>query len=211
MALERVGQVLCRKIGKGLGDYKEPLLELARATERPVPADVERLFETVREARNMAVHEGAWARHLGSRLVDFFLVLEQAIFGKMKYAEDIMVRQPVVAQSWHLIAHIRHTLLANSFSGLPVLWEDNWHIVTDAMIMRYLRLSSSKTEYNSRLSSPLETAFQEGEIVPVKAQCFPKETKIVDLYEKLDNMVLITEDSPGGPHLIGILNCFDLL
>lgn len=100
MTLERIGQVLCGQMRNGLGGYGGELLKLATAEDAPEDNEARRLFETVKEARNMAVHEGAWARHLSSRLVDFFIILEQAIVEKMKRAEDIMVRQPVVAEPW---------------------------------------------------------------------------------------------------------------
>ncbi len=93
MALERVGQLLCGQVRNGLGAYGGELLELARTAEGIEPPEVARLFDIVRDARNMAVHEGAWARHLNSRLVDLFLILEQAIMDKMQCAQDIMVRR----------------------------------------------------------------------------------------------------------------------
>lgn len=77
--LERVGQVLSGRIRNGLAGYEEDLLELATTTGRHEPAETARLFNVVREARNMAVHEGAWARHLSTRLVDLLMILEEAI------------------------------------------------------------------------------------------------------------------------------------
>jgi hypothetical protein len=43
-----------------------------------------RLFNVVREARNKAVHDGAYARHLNGRLVDLLLLLEEAIMTNMQ-------------------------------------------------------------------------------------------------------------------------------
>jgi len=37
-----------------------------------------KLFEAVLEARNMAVHEGAWIRNRSDQLVELFLLLEEA-------------------------------------------------------------------------------------------------------------------------------------
>jgi CBS domain-containing protein len=212
LALERVGQVLCGKVRNGLGAYESELRELAKVAENLESTEVARLFETVREARNMAVHEGAWARHLSSRLVDLFLILEQAIMARMKCAQDIMVRQPVVAETWQLIAHVRQAMLANSFSNLPVLVNDRWHIITDLMIMRFLRDAADGKVQKARLSTQLATAIMEREIVPMEAKCFPPGTKLADLILAMDlGPALITDGGSSTARLIGILTSFDLL
>lgn len=210
--LERIGQVVSGQVRGGLNDYKGALLELALPGEKAESTEVARLFETVREARNMAVHEGAWARHLSSRLVDFFLILEQAIMKKMKCAEDIMVRQPIVAETWHMIAHVRLTMLANSFSNVPVLIDNRWHIITDLMIMRFLRGAPDGKEKKARLSSQLEASIRKGEIVPIVARCFLPETKLDDLISAMDvGPALVTDGNSSAPRLLGILTSFDLL
>jgi CBS domain-containing protein len=212
MSLERIGQVLSGKVRHGLGAYESELLELALADERPESNGVARLFETVREARNMAVHEGAWARHLSTRLVELLLILEQAIIAKMKCAEDIMVQQPVVAETWHLISHVRQAMLANSFSNLPVLVNNRWHIVTDLMVMRFLRGAANREDRNHRLSTPLGTAIEDRTIAPSEAKCFSRETKLADLDAAMDQgLVLITDGNSSALRLVGILSPFDLL
>lgn len=212
MALERVGQVLCGKIRNGLGAYENELLELAKVAETMDSAEVERLFATVKEARNMAVHEGAWARHLSSRLVDFFLILEQAIMSKMTYAQDIMVRQPMVAEIWHLVAHVRQTMLANSFSSLPVFKDDRWHFITDLMIMRFLHAATNGKDLKARLSTPLEVAISTREIVPSEAKCWTLETELVEIVRVMEaGPALVIDNRSGMPRLVGILTPFDLL
>lgn len=212
MTLERVGQVLSGKVRNGLGAYEPELLELAISLKDQESCEVARLFETVREARNMAVHEGAWARHLSSRLINLILILEQALTSKMKLVKDIMAQTPVVAEDWHLIAHVRQTMLANSFSSLPVLQMKRWHIVSDFMVVRYLRSAATREERNLRLSTSLGTAIGNGAIVPVAAMCVPADTKLTELNSAIDqNVILITEETPAAPRLLGILSPFDLL
>lgn len=212
MTLERVGQVLCGQVRNGLGAYGGELIELAKAAEGIEASEVTRLFDTVRDARNLAVHEGAWARHLSSRLVDLFLILEQAIMDKMQCAQDIMVRQPVVAETWHMIAHIRQTMLANSFSSLPVLVNNRWHIITDLMIMRYLRDAADGKAKKARLSIQLETAILQGGIIPLEAKCVTPETKLVELTSAMGcSPALITDGGSSGSRLFGLLTSFDLL
>jgi hypothetical protein len=116
MVLEHVGQVLCGEIRTGLGKYKREIVGLALQTNRHTPQEVGILFEVVRAARNDAVHVGAFARHLSTRLIDLILILEEAIMSQTRKVEDLMVRNPVVAEPWQLVAHVRSTILANSFS-----------------------------------------------------------------------------------------------
>jgi hypothetical protein len=212
MTLERIGQTLCGKIKNGLGYYKNELLELAQISEPNEPSEAKRLFDTVREARNMAVHEGAWARHLNSRLVDLFIILEQAITSKMKQAQDIMVRDPITAEPWQLIAHVRQAMLANSFSTLPVKLDQGWHIITDVMIMHYLRAAPDRMTHRNRLSTQLQDAIDNQEISPEKAICIPPSEKINDLFSTMKTSPkLVTEDGSKESRLIGLLSPFDLL
>lgn len=57
----------------------------------------------VREARNDAVDTDAFASHLSTRLIDLILILEEAILSQMLKVEDLMVRNPVVAEPWQLL------------------------------------------------------------------------------------------------------------
>src|SRR5438093_1505879 len=118
MLLEYIGQILAGEIRGGLSQYQREIVDLACRNERVVAEEVERLFNVVRNARNMAVHQGAWARHLNTRLVDLFLVLEEAIVSDMTHVEDLMVRTPVVAYGWQRVADVRKAMLGNSFSAV---------------------------------------------------------------------------------------------
>src|SRR5205085_6871383 len=109
--LEHIGQVVGCKIGIGLKDYEAPIIALAKEAD-PVEEDaVRRLFNVVREARNKSIHDGAYARHLNSRLVDLLLILEEATMTTMDRVEDLMVRNPVSAEPWHLVSHVRKMML----------------------------------------------------------------------------------------------------
>src|SRR5436309_3329954 len=143
MVLERIGQILGRRVGNGLNDHEKEIVALACESPHSNPQDVRKLFHVVREARNMAVHEGAYARHLTSRLVELFLLLEEAVMLGMKRVEELMVRIPIVAEPWHLIAQVRRTMLGNSFSTLPTFVKSSdrgdWKLITDLTIMQRIR------------------------------------------------------------------------
>jgi hypothetical protein len=78
------------------------------------------LYDQIREARNSAFHEGAFARHLTSHAVLISIILEAALMDGRNRIGDYMVRMPVCACMWHPLSFIRQTMLANSFSYLPV-------------------------------------------------------------------------------------------
>jgi hypothetical protein len=212
MSLEHVGQVLRGKIENGLGGYRDELLDLACADGRKDPDETSRLFHVVKDARNMAVHEGAWARHLSSRLVDLFLILEEAILAKMTRVEDIMVRTPVIAEPWHMISHVRKSMLANSFSYLPLLLDGAWRIVGDASVMRYLRTAPDETERRKRLASQVGPLVGAGQLPATLAiYCSPDDT-LDQLLEKIrDQPVLVIQNPDSAPRLLGLVMPFDLL
>lgn len=120
IALEQIGRMLMGRIANGLGGYKDVLLELMTEAGKNNITENERLFDVIKDARNMSVHEGAIARHLSTRLSDIFLIIEEAIMMKVLRVGDIMVRNPVVAESWQMISQARREMLSNSFSCLPI-------------------------------------------------------------------------------------------
>jgi len=215
-ALEHIGQVFAGQIRTGLGSYQKEILALAAEAERFTQEEVTRLFTVVREARNMAVHEGAWVRHLNTRLVDLFLILEEAIMSKMQRVEDLMVRTPVAAEPWHLLGHVRKLMLANSFSNIPVHVESSgtreWRILTDTTIMRWLRGATSKTEETRRLSTPVSDALEKHLIVAEKADCCRSDALVSELLPRMNHLpILVTQLVNGQEQLVGLIMTFDLL
>jgi hypothetical protein len=214
--LEYIGQVIAGEIRLGLGRYQGEILALAAEAERFNGDEVKRLFRAVREARNMAVHDGAWARHLNSRLVDLFLILEEAIMSNMQFVEDLMVRTPVIAEPWHLVSHVRRTMLANSFSNIPVCVESQgarrWKILTDTAIMQWIRAATSKSDKMRRLSLPIGEALAQGAIATEDAaHCKPGDliAKVVPQMNHLPTLVI--EGINGQERLVGIIMPFDVL
>lgn len=86
-AVERLGSYWTRQVGD-LGKYKEDLEKLASrsglATEVPNSArgtltPFLEQYALVREARNDAAHQGAFARHLTAHTIELALILEDAL------------------------------------------------------------------------------------------------------------------------------------
>lgn len=211
-ALEKVGQILSGTIRNGLSQYEKALTELAKGSRITEPEKISRVFEVVREARNMAVHDGVWARHLNTRLIGLFLILEDAIMKELLLVEDIMVRSPVVAEMWHMIAQARYNMLANSFSTLPVFMDGSWHLLRDEAIVRFLHVDSGTEVFGTRLSTPLAQAIDSGRIKLSKAvTCQPQEPKQALLAKMQSDPVLVVEESGATSRLVGIVSPFDLL
>jgi hypothetical protein len=145
---ERMGMFLLHKVGD-LGDYQgvlgsvAGLSPLARQLQKEFHTPFGKLYNSVREARNSAMHEGAYARHLASHAVKLALILEDALCngsdkdgsnkslktpfqklapeGALMKIGELMVPNPICAEFWHPLSFIRQTMLESSFSYLPVL------------------------------------------------------------------------------------------
>ena len=206
--LEHIGQVVCGEIRNGLESYRKEILALAQQTKRHNDEDISRLFKVVREARNDAVHVGAHARHLNTRLIDLLLILEEAITSSTLAVKDLMVRTPVVAESWHLVAHVRNAMLANSFSTLPI-WERTesggcWWILTDTALMKYKRVAGKK-------DMTVEKAVSQGWLPLESATCVQPDTPITEVVEKMNHLPILVTDATCESRLLGIVSAFDLI
>ena len=212
--LEFIGQIVRGKIGNGLKCYENAVLSVIQITAASHVEEAKKLFDVVREARNMAVHEGAWARHLNTRLVDLFLILEEAIMAQMKLAEDLMVRNPVTAEPWHLVSHVRSAMLANSFSAIPIYHAGKWRILTDRIILNLNYRATNAEEKRKVLATRIEKAISENWIEPEEAlQCEPKKP-IIMLVHRINHLpvlVIDTNATSADNGLRGIITAFDLL
>ena len=214
--VERLGSFITRSIGD-LGKYKGALETIASksALAHEVPAQFRsvltpfsQLLDLVREARNDALHQGAFARHLTTHAIEMALILEDALRTfETPRVSDYMVRNPVCAELWQPIAFIRQQMLVNSFSFLPVLNQSGeWCLVADRAIAAYLR--SNDTERKKRLALPLIEAL---EIDLGPAQPVNENTSLMDALESLENIPLLVCSEGNSKRLVGILTAFDLL
>ena len=81
---------------------------------------------------------------------------------------DFMVRNPTCAAIWQPVSFIRQTMLATSFSCLPVNIappdsKPQWKLVSDKAIARYLGLRPNGVELKDRLFKPLGKAIDDGD------------------------------------------------
>jgi hypothetical protein len=211
--LEHVGQQYGQRIQIGLGKYKPALLDLIHRGARQHHDEANRLFEVVREARNTAIHDGAWVRHLGLRLAELFLFIETAILSHMTLVKDMMVAGPTTAQPWQQLADVRRTLLLNSFSYLPVLMAAptaGWHLIADHELVRFLANASGDTR-RDLLSKSIAEAVGAG-LTLIKAEPITEDRTIASIRtESLTTPLLVVRSPDHGGQLVGIITAFDLL
>lgn len=219
--VERIGVYLTGSI-KGLGAYASAVA--AEARRSPLANDIPSrlpdwhapfatLYALVQQARNDALHEGAFARHLTSHAVELTLVLEDALMGEAFGARDFMVRDPVCAFWWQPISSIRRSMLANSFSFLPVATgatgTPSWKLLSDFSLALYLRAAKSHSERNKRLARRLGEVVEAGSITLSDAPVCGPEDSVATVLERSNGLPVLVVGSDSD--LRGIVTPFDVL
>jgi hypothetical protein len=222
--VERLGSYLTKeKFGDrgkdgDLGKYRDALANLASRSGLAYVADHEqlltpfdRLYELVRMARNDAMHQGAFARHLTVHAIELAIILEDALTQlRNPTVGDFMVRSPVCAELWQPIGFIRQQMLANSYSYLPVLKDRQWYLISDVAIAVYLGAEREGPERKRRLASTLDKAFSDVGVTQIEPK--PDSTSLADALEALRHVpALLIYRASDKDNLAGILTAFDLL
>jgi hypothetical protein len=216
--VERLGSFLNRKI-LDLGKYKAKIgirasqSALAEAIPDQWP-DVHipfsLLYDLVRNARNDALHQGAFARRLTGHAIELSLVLEDALRRSLDrpVVSDYMVRNPTCAELWQPISFIRQLMLASSFSFLPVKSAAEWCLVSDSEIATYL--GTDTADRKLRLAHTLEAAQ-----IPLRpAKLCAVDTPLDQALRMLDGSprpILVCRQEGEQQSLVGIITPFDLL
>ncbi len=228
-AVERLGSYITGK-QKSLGVYCEALVCLSEKSSlaeeipkrfRDLLTPFNELYESVRIARNDALHQGAFARHLTNHTINLAIVLEDALSHCMEaQVSDFMVRNPVWAELWQPVAFVRQLMLANSYSYMPVLEADEkltegneWSIISDVAIANYLGPARNGETRRNRLVKTLADARTDDLKVQKPVKTFEEKTTLkeaLDHLEKEEAKVLLVR-GPNRGSLLGILTAFDLL
>ena len=217
--LERFGAYLNKKI-QDLGKYESKITSIA--CQSPLAEDVPNfckswhlsfsdLYDLIREARNDALHQGAFVRHLTNNATRLALVLEDALMIKLNKAADYMVREPVCASLWQPISFIRQQLLVNSFTYLPVSvpqGKTRWQLVSDYAIADYLRKGDKRKE---RLATTLEKALEEADLELEPAGICHPDASINEILELSSGKPVLVVEAGQPDRLLGIVTPFDLL
>lgn len=215
--IERIGR-LVGVDGHGMGDAKGAVVSISNKSSLAMSVpnrhpsfhmQFARLYGLVQELRNAAVHEGALARNLTARSIELALVLEDALMHDAKFASDYMVRGPVTAEPWQPLSFIRQTMLAHSYSYLPVLMRDSpWQLVADHSLASYLGSGDRKR----RLRETLEEATGHG-LLLLTAETVNPDHPLHVLQQQMGPAptLVVRNVQAHGADLLGILTAFDLL
>ena len=222
-AVEALGMRLVDK-QKVLGKYRDAILSLASTVDwRSDPAErfsgvftrCAALYEKLRVARNDAMHTGAYARHATSAAIELCIYLEEALMANngsdLNSAADYMVREVVVVEEWHLVAHARQMMLMHSFSFLPIRLNGHWKLISEMSVARFLRQQADRA---NRLAMPIIDAERiESSLVCDAVEIRP-DMGISDLYDAHigdhGRLWLVTEID-GSERLLGVLTPFELM
>lgn len=215
-AVERLGGYLQGGRTRGLWGYREFLHRLAQQsvlakrtpTKHPDlhPAFLD-LLQNVADARNAAIHEGTFARMLTAHSVELALILEHALMSKRTRVRDYMVQEVMTAAPWQPLSLVRRTLLANSYSYLPITMSaGEWRLLSDYGLAGYLK-SDSNAEV--RMNETVEDAYEQGLKLEEPLVCVG-DTPVSEVLTSCGGLptLVVSED---GSRLLGIATPFDLL
>lgn len=216
--LERMGVHLTGKTGD-LGQYENAITKCA--LKSPLAKDIpkackdwhtpfEGLYKLVREGRNDALHQGAFARHLTAWAIELATILEDALVNEAARVKDFMIRNPICAYMWQPVSAIRQIMLANSFSYLPVAEGEQWYFISDYAVATFLRAAPCNTKRKERLACKLQAAREKQRDILCQAQTCRTSDLVRDvLKDSQGKPVLVLGDNSG--ELLGLVTPFDLL
>jgi CBS domain-containing protein len=216
--VERLGSFLDEGIGH-LGKYKEKIVNKASNSalaedipcqQRGIHVPFSLLYDLVTDARNDALHQGAFARRLTGHAIKLSLVLEDALRRSLDspVVSDYMVRNPTCAELWQPISFIRHQMLANSFSFLPVKSATEWCLVSDSEIATYL--GTDPLERRNRLAHTLDT--RQLHLRPAKSCAVDTPLdEALRILEGSPRPLLVCREEGEQQALVGIITPFDFL
>jgi len=222
-AIERLGSFIADRIGT-LKEYEKPLRQkaslspLAEVIPKQLPdwhAPFSTLYALIQVARNEALHQGAFARHLTTHAVELCIILEDALMNEASRARDFMVTNPVCARVWEPISSIRRTMLINAFSYLPVAMDTEthrgWHLVSDLEIARYLRDTSNGKPRPERLAANLQQAVKAKQIRLIPGKTCNPDQDIVSVLSNCMGVPVLVVDQNYPHELRGLITPFDVL
>lgn len=221
-AFEALGARLRNDSGT-LEKYQRFLSQVVQPSTPVGYQEFDALYEAVKQARNDAMHTGAYARHATESAVRLSLLIEEAILSQLAKKEDraritvahFMVRTPIVAVPWHTVGHARRLLLLNSFSYLPIFWEGKWHLLSDMAMARMFQ-SLDQTTRNKVAAASIEDTLKGNDplLKPTEATIVERDCEVKTLLND-DHpglwLVVNAKEGEGLKQLVGVLSPFELM
>jgi predicted transcriptional regulator len=218
-AIELIGQQKSGDI-KGLGYYKPCLSDLASRSEFAgvVPTQYseyhtgfDTLFNEMRQARNDAVHQGAYARTLTHHAVELALILEDALMAGASTVSQFMVRSVVEAKKWHPISYVRQQMLTHAFSYLPILLDNAWKFIPEYAVARLLRNASSPAARTQCLLALVKDTVAHNRLELLDARILSPDTSIAEVSQFICERPVLVVDEKHPDALLGLLTASDIL
>jgi len=220
--LEKLGQFVSHKTGS-LSEYSSALRSIASdswladeipAAYRDLHTPFQKLYDLVREARNEAMHQGAYARHLTDHAIRLSVVLEDALMANASKVSDFMVTDPVVALPWQPLSYVREKLLTHGFSFLPIWIADRsgpgWFLISDYAVTKYLRVSDKKIR-SQRLATRIQQAVSTEQIKLIPCLTCNPDSIADEIVSRFDGKPVLVVDELRPDNPLGIITAFDLM
>jgi len=221
--LEKIGQFLSGEI-RNLAFYKPFIDRIAShsclAYEIPCThpewhTSFGDLYDLVRKARNEAMHQGSYARHLTNHSIKLSLILEDALMTRGLTASQFMVSNPVVAFPWQPVSYLREQMLTHGFSFIPIRISQQdgsvWGLLSECAVAKYLRASNSENIRKKRLATQIKKAISSKDLELLPAITCCSQSSIDDVISKLDGKPVLVVDQSNPDVLIGIITAFDIM
>lgn len=221
--IERLGCLQFKQV-KGLYDYWDAINALVKSSDlaytiprlwREFHTPLPELYKIVREGRNDALHQGAFARHLTDHAIELALIMEDAL--RMEETDamvsDFMVRNPVCAELWQPVSYIRQQMLINSFSFLPAKNnEGQWCLISDVNLANYLNAYSGNKR-KRRLAMPLRDSdiLSTANVAKCHVELVPHTMQVKEALHRLNDRPVLVHRAGAENEIVGILTAFDLL
>ena len=222
-AVEALGQRLNGRQGT-MGSYRQCLRRLSQHSPvlsvLSLPSDstftnFDALYESLRSARNDAMHTGDFARNATAAAVELCVGLEEALMEqevpRRTAVRDFMVKAPVLVSPRSLVAHARQLMLTHSFSFLPIRIDDTWKLVSELSLARYLQSGDRAGLLAKSISEVAHSS--SGPLLPLQTAVVVRgDTGVADLLlsqEQQQPFLWLVTDK--HEELIGVLSPFELM
>lgn len=198
--LEELGAALLGKKKNGLGAYTKVFLDFLGETEN---SDFNFCLHQLRDARNGEAHTGAYARNSALKSLDVSLRFEERLLKYATKAKHIMSQAVVYAETYHTLSSVRNIMLSSSFSYLPILIGEHYHILDDLTVSRMWGTTRDDDRYTISISDLMNLSLLR------VADRIQHDEPIANLINRDGGWPVFVEDEAG--RLIGIITAFDLL
>jgi CBS-domain-containing membrane protein len=169
------------------------------------------LYDEMRQARNDAVHQGAYARTLTDHAVELSIILEDALMTEASKCSQFMVRNVVDAKPWHPVSYVRQQMLTHAFSYLPIWHHDTWKLIPEYSVARLLRGASSNALRGRLLIAQVSDAIEKSNLELLDAHVVPPEMPLAEVLQLICELPVLVVDKTRPDVLVGLVTSSDIL